>query len=42
MKNLEKIKEHITAIIRKEERKTQSEMEELHGPLRHRRPLPAL
>ncbi len=29
MKDLEKIKEHITAIIRKEERKTQSEMEEL-------------
>ena len=28
MKDLEKIKEHITAIIRKEERKTQSEMEE--------------
>ena len=29
MKDLEKIKEHITAIIRKEERKTQSEIEEL-------------
>ena len=29
MKDLEKIKKHITAIIQKEERKTQSEMEEL-------------
>lgn len=29
MKNLEKIKEHIIAIIRKEERKTQSEIVEL-------------